>query len=1311
MRNSLLACLLVWNTVFPVYGEEPQETEPAESVAEEAEKTGGEEQTSLSEPAEESAEPDQSEVIEEAEQQEETVMSEQSEQQEETAEQEETETELPSEEIKEEAEKTEISEEPAAPEESEESEKTEEPDESEDPALPYPNRLIVMSEEQPREEDKVISNYEGIYLLGYQNEEELQEGYQYYSAHALHAEIDGVVTVAEGEENTSEISNEISEENNPIDQLQELLAEPEQSAANSGIKIALIDTGAKADCPAVTAAVSLIGDNPSDDNGHGSRMIDYILDSYPEAQILSVKAIDSSGTGTFSTIYAGMEYAVEQGVNMIVLCSSAYTSEENSIILSEIDKAAAAGIMVVGSAGNNGSNTKYFVPARSEAAIIAGSCDAEGTILEISNYGASVDWLVHSDSTSEAAARLAGILANHIADGSQNVSDPRLFRYAADEDGRGHGETTQSDDTNFHAQCTGFFYGDAYYWEIPFGETTTANAKLISGQQQEILNSKTDTANGYNVMFQKAADGSFASGHGYAFFCSTHKEDTVSSWDGDVHIDDFRGSYEAWGEEFSSARQYSIRRKNIPDYAYKGVIVSQNSSSKPGTASVSALSKAETAEVKLGETGAIYWTDVPDVNEKYWEGWEHTSAGEQYNQFRVDFYYQKTEQPHNLTINYLEEGTGKVLKPKYGPSSMNKNTSYSVNSPSVAGYELVNAGQSVIAGTMPDQDVTINVYYRKLHTIKTKVINGTITLTNAMEQAGQTGDSSYNAEGAVTDIRIGSAKTIRYNPRPGYVLDYVMTDGTKLDIKTCMSSYTFSNIQADHRIEVRYAENPVPADSKTVKNASGRAINGKMVLAGDVLTYGVTVQNTFADKKQFIITDRIPENTRYVEGSASDQGAVQNGVLTWKFELEKNTAKTISFKVTVLPEAKGTIIRNCADVQVNQAFYKTNTVTNPVLPDPIKAVTDGDGKDLNGLMVNKTEQLHYQVTVHNPAAETKQFTVKDVIQPGQIVNEAAISDGGTLQNGVITWNISVPANSKKTVSFETVPDDWGLTIPNTASVTTDSLPEVETNRTIVYTPEQPVKTAKSSTGAVIDGKSVLPGEPFTYEIAVRNNSNQKKTYQVSDEVPGELTVLMAGEMSDGYQKGGAGAGISGQTVTWNMELNPDETKTLFIRVVLKESSTEFFNTARACADRAEVESNTVKNWAGKIIINAEIEEYWEPFGKPSFLYEIKDQSGSGEPWHRMIIIDPASRKGQAVFDIPTGHDADTWVIRDIEGSRYRFVKAEPETTNVTTENNISRASITPAERTGITDYYYRIQRWDETSHMDAAVNQIKYRRD
>ncbi len=143
---------------------------------------------------------------------------------------------------------------------------------------------------------------------------------------------------------------------------------------------------------------------------------------------------------------------------------------------------------------------------------------------------------------------------------------------------------------------------------------------------------------------------------------------------------------------------------------------------------------------------------------------------------------------------------------------------------------------------------------------------------------------------------------------------------------------------------------------------------------------------------------------------------------------------------------------------------------------------------------------------------------------------------------------------------------------------------------------------------------------------------------------------------------------------------------------------------------AEVESNTVENWAGQIIINAEIEQYWEPFGKPSFLYEIKDQNGNGEPWHRMIMIDTASRKGQTVFDIPTGHDADTWVIRDTEGSRYHFVKAEPETANAATENNISSVSITSAERIGITDYYYRIERWDETSHLDAVINQIKYRR-
>jgi hypothetical protein len=97
-------------------------------------------------------------------------------------------------------------------------------------------------------------------------------------------------------------------------------------------------------------------------------------------------------------------------------------------------------------------------------------------------------------------------------------------------------------------------------------------------------------------------------------------------------------------------------------------------------------------------------------------------------------------------------------------------------------------------------------------------------------------------------------------------------------------------------------------------------------------------------------------------------------------------------------------------------------------------------------------------------------------------------------------------------------------------------------------------------------------------------------------------------------------------------------------------------------------------------------------------------------WHRMIVIDPSSRIGQAVFDIPTGHDEDTWVITDEPGSRYRFLRAYPETGNVSVAERTSTVTITRETNLGITHYVYGIEHWKDTAHLAAVTNSLAYAR-
>ena len=250
---------------------------------------------------------------------------------------------------------------------------------------------------------EVVSEYNGIYLTRYQSEEETRNAYTYYYGKADFVDANVVFTVQDNEESAD--LSQLNEGDDAISNLNDMDAETVPSKT-----IAVIDTGINASD--LVGSVSVLGGSSADDNGHGTRMYEYIKDEYPNAKILSIKAMGSDGKGQISDVYAAIQYAIESKVDIINLSISAYSVAGSDVIENVINDAVSQGIIVVGAAGNNGKNAKYFIPGGIDSAIIVGSCDENGTKLSDSNYGATVDYNVSSDSTSEAAARMSGIIAS-----------------------------------------------------------------------------------------------------------------------------------------------------------------------------------------------------------------------------------------------------------------------------------------------------------------------------------------------------------------------------------------------------------------------------------------------------------------------------------------------------------------------------------------------------------------------------------------------------------------------------------------------------------------------------------------------------------------------------------------------------------------------------------------------------------------------------------------------------------------------------------------------------------------------------------
>lgn len=292
----------------------------------------------------------------------------------------------------------------------------------------------------------VVSEYKGIYLTRYKNSKETMYAYTYYYKRCDFIDVNSTVrangirniktpsfkkkasdTDADEDEDSSkkeDIPNDghgeadLSDVNDGGDAIAKVAT---TSIGDYSGCIALVDTGAGGSN--VVGSVSVLGGVAGDDNGHGSELASAIAEANPNARILSIKALNSGAVGTVADVYAGIEYAIKANVSVINLSMSSVCTQDSDTLRQAIAEAQACGITVVASAGNNGSNASYYVPASIGGVITVGACDKDGNRLSSSNFGGSVNYYVVADNTSEASAKLSA----YIIDGSDLVARDDVF--------------------------------------------------------------------------------------------------------------------------------------------------------------------------------------------------------------------------------------------------------------------------------------------------------------------------------------------------------------------------------------------------------------------------------------------------------------------------------------------------------------------------------------------------------------------------------------------------------------------------------------------------------------------------------------------------------------------------------------------------------------------------------------------------------------------------------------------------------------------------------------------------------------------
>lgn len=168
--------------------------------------------------------------------------------------------------------------------------------------------------------------------------------------------------------------------------------------------IAVVDTGCDPNHPdlqeKLVAGYNFISNNTvtTDDNGHGTHVAGIagattdngvgVAGVGYRCAIMPVKVLDSTGTGTFAAVAAGISYASRNGAKIINLSLGAPSS--SLALTAAVETATQRGCLVIAAAGNSATQDLQY-PAACSSALAIGASTPTDERASFSNYGSWVD--------------------------------------------------------------------------------------------------------------------------------------------------------------------------------------------------------------------------------------------------------------------------------------------------------------------------------------------------------------------------------------------------------------------------------------------------------------------------------------------------------------------------------------------------------------------------------------------------------------------------------------------------------------------------------------------------------------------------------------------------------------------------------------------------------------------------------------------------------------------------------------------------------------------------------------------------------
>jgi subtilisin len=169
-----------------------------------------------------------------------------------------------------------------------------------------------------------------------------------------------------------------------------------------GIRVAVLDTGIDPVHPDLApnfgGGVSFIpGETFRDGNGHGTHCAGTIAASIngrgvvgvaPSASLFAVKVLSNSGSGQWSSLIAGIDWCIKNGMRVLSMSMGGYTAPTALQLI--CDAAFQKGLLLVGAAGND-PNRSVIYPARYGSVIAVAAIDSANNVAPFSAHGPEVE--------------------------------------------------------------------------------------------------------------------------------------------------------------------------------------------------------------------------------------------------------------------------------------------------------------------------------------------------------------------------------------------------------------------------------------------------------------------------------------------------------------------------------------------------------------------------------------------------------------------------------------------------------------------------------------------------------------------------------------------------------------------------------------------------------------------------------------------------------------------------------------------------------------------------------------------------------